>query len=181
MPLLNMSFNIILELHPLGINELMVSPACVLIIQARSRTNGPQWRCPLYCLYYYKCKTASQSLNSGCMELSVGYKRHHLQLTRIVYLWLADLNMCWEMPQSQGAVGSRDWWEFRPFFRGHWQSPCTALMAGKCLPLRLCMETVKESTKLLGMSWGGMFQYTWWVPKRGFLWYFLFMSGKKIF
>ena len=32
-------------------------------------------------------------------------------------------------------------------FRSHWQSPCTALTTGKCLPLRLCKVTVKESTK----------------------------------
>ena len=31
-------------------------------------------------------------------------------------------------------------------FKGHWQSPCTALMAGKCLPLGLCKWTVKQST-----------------------------------
>ena len=30
--------------------------------------------------------------------------------------------------------------------RKNWQSPCTALMAGKCPPLRLCKETVKGST-----------------------------------
>ena len=30
-------------------------------------------------------------------------------------------------------------------FGGHWQPPCTALTAGKCLPLALCKETVKES------------------------------------
>ena len=33
-------------------------------------------------------------------------------------------------------------------FRGHWQSFCTAVTAGKCLPLGLCKETVKESTFL---------------------------------
>ena len=31
-------------------------------------------------------------------------------------------------------------------FKGHWQSPCTALMAGKCLPLGLCKGTMKECT-----------------------------------
>ena len=36
-------------------------------------------------------------------------------------------------------------WEFLPFFKGHWQSPCTALTAGKGLPLGLCKGTVKES------------------------------------
>ena len=33
------------------------------------------------------------------------------------------------LPQLQWIVGSRDQWEFLPFFTGHWQSPCTALMA----------------------------------------------------
>ena len=28
-----------------------------------------------------------------------------------------------------------------PFIKGHWQSPCTALTAGKCLPWGLCKET----------------------------------------
>ena len=30
-------------------------------------------------------------------------------------------------------------------FQRHWQSPCTALMAGICLPLGLCKEAVKGS------------------------------------
>ena len=34
-------------------------------------------------------------------------------------------------------------------YKGHWQSPCTALTAGKCLPLKLCKETVKESSNPL--------------------------------
>ena len=38
-----------------------------------------------------------------------------------------------------------DGWKFPEFFKGHWQSPCTALTAGKCLPLVLSKETVKES------------------------------------
>ena len=29
----------------------------------------------------------------------------------------------WELLQSQWTVGSRDLWEFPPFFRDHWQSP----------------------------------------------------------
>ena len=49
------------------------------------------------------------------------------------------------LPQSQWIVGWHDQWEFPQFFTGHWQSPWTALMAGICLPLRLCKETVKES------------------------------------
>ena len=30
-------------------------------------------------------------------------------------------------------------------FKGHWQSPCTAKMAGKCLPLGRCKGIVEES------------------------------------
>ena len=40
------------------------------------------------------------------------------------------------LPQSQWIVGSCDWWEFPLFLRGHWQSPCTALMAGKLPAVR---------------------------------------------
>ena len=42
-------------------------------------------------------------------------------------------------------MDSHDRWEFPPYFRGHWQSPSTALTAGKCLPLGPCKETLKES------------------------------------
>ena len=49
-----------------------------------------------------------------------------------------------EINQSQWIVDSRDRWEFPPFLRGHWQSPCTALTTGKCLSLGLCKKTVKE-------------------------------------
>ena len=53
----------------------------------------------------------------------------------------------------QCIVGLCDWWEFLEFSKGHWQSPCTALMAGKCLPLALCKETVKESKFLQVVQW----------------------------
>ena len=39
------------------------------------------------------------------------------------------------------------------FFIGHWQSACTALTAGKCLPLGLYKETVKESTAMRITQW----------------------------
>ena len=39
-----------------------------------------------------------------------------------------------------------------PFFRPQWQSLCTALMAGICLPLGLCKGTVKESTAMAKME-----------------------------
>ena len=53
------------------------------------------------------------------------------------------------LPQLQWIVGSCDQWEFPPFFRGHWQFPCTALTAGNCLPLGLCKGNVKESCKFI--------------------------------
>ena len=34
------------------------------------------------------------------------------------------------------------------FFKGHWQSPCTVLTGGKCLPFELCMDTMKQPTFL---------------------------------
>ena len=47
-------------------------------------------------------------------------------------------------------------WEFPLFFWGHWQSPCTTLTAGKCLPSVLCKETVEESIRLVkGIHQGG--------------------------
>ena len=36
-----------------------------------------------------------------------------------------------ESPQLQYIVGSLDRWEFPPFYRGIWQSPCAAPTAGK--------------------------------------------------
>ena len=53
------------------------------------------------------------------------------------------------LPLLQWILDSHDQWEFPPFFRSHWQSPCTTLMAGKCLPKGLCKVTVKESSKIL--------------------------------
>ena len=89
------------------------------------------------------CPANSRLIHSPslvALGLSVGYEKwpligwHHWSLYSL------------ELPQSHWIVGSCDWWEFLPFFRCHWQSPCTALMAGKCLPLGLCKETVKEYT-----------------------------------
>ena len=52
------------------------------------------------------------------------------------------------LPRSQWIMGLYDCWEFPLFFRGRWQSPCTAQTAGKCLSLGLCKETVKQSVSL---------------------------------
>ena len=79
------------------------------------------------------------------IELAVGYEAwyplgwHHP-------LWLAGLNIDWECLGLQCIIGQCAWCQFLPFFKGHWQSPCTSQIAGKCLPLKLCKENVKIST-----------------------------------
>ena len=49
-------------------------------------------------------------------------------------------------------MGLRGEWECLLIFRWHWQSTCTALMAGKCLLLGLCKGTVKESDAPISSS-----------------------------
>ena len=49
-------------------------------------------------------------------------------------LWLVGLNINWDCLVPHCIMGSRDQREFPPFFRPQWQSLCTALTAGKCLP-----------------------------------------------
>ena len=66
-------------------------------------------------------------------------------LAGIALLWLVGLNIDWDCLVPHCIMGSHDQWEFPPFFRPQWESLCTALTAGKCLPLRLCKGTVKES------------------------------------
>ena len=61
---------------------------------------------------------------------------HLAGITVFTLLWLAGLNL-------KLILRSCDQWEFQPFFKGHWQSTHTA---GKCLPLALYKETVKESS-----------------------------------
>ena len=72
---------------------------------------------------------------------------------------------------------SRDRRKFPPLFRGHWQSPCTALTAGKCLPLGLCRQTVKEArcyiAQIIDVSWkwkwyaaGTLVIFHWILPFR---------------
>ena len=86
------------------------------------------------------------SLSLVAIELAVGYE------TRPLIGWHHPFVTGWSkyrlgFPQSQSIVGSRNQWEFPFFFRGYWQPPYTALMAGKCLQLGLCKGTVKESRK----------------------------------
>ena len=86
--------------------------------------------------------------------------RHDLQLTQYI------LDAC-------------DRWEFTPFFKSHRQSPCTALTAGKCLPLGLCKGTVKESTCARNM-WRSTSESSWILDiKRDFFlptWSVFFLS-----
>ena len=71
--------------------------------------------------------------------------RHGLLLAGITPSWLCGLNIGWDCP-SCNRLWPHMTWKFTPFFQGHWQSPCIALiMAGKCLSLVLCQGTVKES------------------------------------
>ena len=50
---------------------------------------------------------------------------------------------------SQCIVGLSNWWEFSPFCKGHWQSPCS-----KILPLGLCKVTVKVSNQIMTLLGG---------------------------
>ena len=85
-------------------------------------------------------------LNSPCLVavgLLVGYEKWLLGWHwHFVIGWFKYRS---GLPKTQSIGISCHWWEFPLFFRGRWQSPYTALMAGKCLPLGLCKETVKAS------------------------------------
>ena len=96
------------------------------------------------------CKWPTATLLNSHSLVAVGMwvvLRHDLQVAVSAAVWWVDSNIDSGTPQLWCIVGSRDKWEFPTFFRGHWQSPCTALMAGICLPLVLCKETVKESNQ----------------------------------
>ena len=70
--------------------------------------------------------------------------RYSLQLAGITLMWLINLITGWYCFVSQCIVGSPGRWEFPPFFKSHWYSPCTALTACRCLSLGLYKETVKD-------------------------------------
>ena len=97
------------------------------------------------------------SLSLLAMGLSVCQlgKRHGLQLAGIILWWLVGLNIAWNCQVLHCIMGSCDQWGFPPFFRPQWQSLCTALTAGKCLPLGLHKGTVKECTmvSMVPMTW----------------------------
>ena len=81
--------------------------------------------------------------------------RHGLQLSGITVLWLVGLNIDRDCLVPHCIMRSCDQWEFPPFFRPQWESLCTTLKASKCLPLRLCKGTVKESTKTRYLAFSG--------------------------
>ena len=99
------------------------------------------WRSSLICLRSYRIN--SRLLHSrSLVALSVGYETWSpIGWTFVIGRSKYRLGL----PQSQWMMDFRSWWEFLPFFTGHWQSPCTALTAGRCLPFGLCKETVEES------------------------------------
>ena len=73
--------------------------------------------------------------------LSVGFETLPLGsswLALITLLWLVGLKIDSYCPVPHCIMGSLDQWEFQLFFSPQWQSLCTALMAGNCLPLVLC-------------------------------------------
>ena len=86
-----------------------------------------------------QCDTASQSLHG---DNEWGYvMRHGIRLVKhpgvgITILWLVRVDIVWNCPSLQWIVGSRDRWEFLPFCKGHWESPCRALTAGKLPAVR---------------------------------------------
>ena len=82
------------------------------------------------------------------MAPSVEYETWHL-VGWLNLLWFVGLNIGCDCPVSQWIVESHSRWEFLQFCKGHWQYPCTTPTAGKCLPLGLCKETVKESNATL--------------------------------
>ena len=76
--------------------------------------------------------------------MSVGYE------TQDQICWHHPFVIGWSknklgLAQSLWIVGLHELVGILCRFRGHWQSPCTALTAGICLPLVLCKEAVKES------------------------------------
>ena len=77
--------------------------------------------------------------------------RHSFQLVGLTLLWLVGLNKGWDCPCHNGLGAHVKGVNFH-FFRGHWQSPCTDLTAGRCLPLGLCKGTVKQSILVCCMA-----------------------------
>ena len=63
-------------------------------------------------------------------------------------LLFIDLNIGWDCLSRNGLWSNLTGGNYHRFAEAtewHWQSPCTAPVAGRCLQLGLCNETVKES------------------------------------
>ena len=60
----------------------------------------------------------------------------------VIGLFKHSLGECNELVTNSGLSWLA---EIPTVFKSLWQSPCTGLTAGKCLPLRLCKETVNAS------------------------------------
>ena len=107
------------------------------------------------CLFISSVQGQVRLLNSPIMvavRLSVGCETWHpIGWHHPLLIGLSKYRL--GFPQSQWIACSHDQWECPLFFRGHWQSPCTTLMAGKCLPLGLCRGTVKESRAKYDQDW----------------------------
>ena len=91
------------------------------------------------------CGRLLHSPNLEAVALSVGYE------TWLLIGWHHPFVIGWSryrlgLPQSYSIVNLGHQLEFPPFFKRHWQSHCKALMAGKCLLIGLCKETMKESS-----------------------------------
>ena len=72
--------------------------------------------------------------------------RHAPELAGITLVhclvWLAALIIGWDC-LSHNGLWVHMMWEFSPFLRSHWLSPCRALTAGKCLPLQVsCKQSI---------------------------------------
>ena len=76
--------------------------------------------------------------------LSLSETAPGLLLAVLLPACLAESHRDWGTPRMQCIMVAQ---EFPPFFKGHWQSPCTALKAGK---LVLCKETVKQFRAIIG-------------------------------
>ena len=66
------------------------------------------------------------------------------KLAGITLLWLVGWKICLDCLVSHCIVRACGRWEFPLFFKRHWLSFCTSLMAGKCLLLGMCKGTVKQ-------------------------------------
>ena len=99
--------------------------------------------CP-YCFFLRHIDCYAVWTNQVAEGLCMKHQGSSIQwLASRTLLWQAYFNIVWGVPQLQWIMGSRDRWKFSQFLKGHWQSPFTAGMTGKCISLGLCKETVK--------------------------------------